>query len=202
MSYRQALDLFHPATFAFAVAYSRSASRATSSPAGTTAPTAPMPWPLPQMSRQALTRALAARGEAHLRGVAPREIVGIEPGVDDRSLEVIAEDSREQIGPQNVFGAALDDRLLVAFDGIGFLGGDEGRADIGEVEVSPSPEPPGSRRRWRGRPRARAVRRTTRGCPAEARTANASAGVTAGPRPPPRSARRRPSRSPCGRSGC
>ena len=48
--------------------------------------------------------------------VALGQAIGVETGLDDRWLQVIAEDAGEIRGPDDVGGVAVDDRLLVRFD--------------------------------------------------------------------------------------
>src|SRR6185503_14882064 len=62
--------------------------------------------------------------EVHLRRIAGRQVVGIEAGVDDRRLEVVAEHAGEQVGVDDVGGGGLDDRGLVALGGACLVGGD------------------------------------------------------------------------------
>jgi hypothetical protein len=76
-----------------------------------------------------------AAAEVHLRRVAARQRVGIEPGVGDRGPEVVAVHAGEQVGVDDVRGAAVDDRLLVRVDRVGLAGGDERRAHVREVRA-------------------------------------------------------------------
>ena len=54
--------------------------------------TTPMPWPDPQMSRHAL--APLADWKFIASGPGAGEIVGVEPGGDDRGAQIIAVDRR------------------------------------------------------------------------------------------------------------
>src|SRR3546814_13988758 len=76
---------------------------------------------------------IAARDEIHRLEVALRQIVGVEPGVDDRPAQIIAVNAGEEVRIDDVGGAAFDDAVLVAVVGILLGTGDEGAADIGEV---------------------------------------------------------------------
>src|SRR6185312_17506561 len=86
---------------------------------------------LPGLWLGALARRVGT--EAHFRGIGGRQIVGIHAGRDDRRLQIIAVYAGEQVGINDVFRGRGRDHLLVALHRIGFLGGDEGGADIGEV---------------------------------------------------------------------
>ena len=90
-----------------AASYSRF-SRATSSPPAPPALTAPMPWPQPQMSFQALLRPAVA-AELHRADVAFGQVVRVQPGVADRRLQVVAVHAGEQVGIDDVVAAAVDD---------------------------------------------------------------------------------------------
>src|SRR6185437_7858872 len=71
--------------------------------------------------------------EVHLARVALRQSVGIEAGGADRALQVVAVHAGEQIGVDDVVARALADQLLVGRGGARLVGGDERRADVGEV---------------------------------------------------------------------
>jgi hypothetical protein len=75
------------------------ARRAISSRPARTSLTAPMPWPQPQMSFQALRRVAA---EVHLARVALGQVVGVEAGVADRALQVVAVHAGEQVAVDDV----------------------------------------------------------------------------------------------------
>src|SRR5690606_7877777 len=51
----------------------------------------------------------------------------------DGGREVVAGDASEERGIDDVLRGGGDDHVLVAFHGAGFVGGDEGGADVGEV---------------------------------------------------------------------
>src|SRR3546814_7039591 len=53
---------------------------------------------------------IAARAEIHRLEVALRQIVGVEPGVDDRPAQIIAVNAGEEVRIDDVGGAAFDDR--------------------------------------------------------------------------------------------
>ncbi len=76
---------------------------------------------------------VAARGEVHLALVGLGQRVGIEAGRGDAALQVVAVHAGEEVGVDDLLAGRFDDALLVALGRVGFLAGDEARADIGEV---------------------------------------------------------------------
>ena len=76
---------------------------------------------------------VAAGPEVHLRRIALRQVFRIEAGPHDGGAQIVAVHPGEEVGVEDVVAGRLHDHLLVALLGIGFLRGDEGRADIGEV---------------------------------------------------------------------
>ena len=85
------------------------------------------------MSLPRLLVGVAAGAEIHLRGIGHRQVFRIEAGIDDGRTQIVAVHAGEQVGVDDVVGAAFGDHALVAFRRIGFLCGDEGGADIGKV---------------------------------------------------------------------
>src|SRR5690606_5192710 len=71
--------------------------------------------------------------EVHFRGVGIRQGVRVEAGLFHALGQVVAMHAGEQVGVEDVGGAAVDDHLLVFRLGVGFVGGDKGRADVGQV---------------------------------------------------------------------
>ncbi len=132
------------------------------------------------MSRHALARDEPSEPNFIAAGSMPAEIIGVETGGGDRRPQIIAVNAGEEIGVDDVGGAAVDDRLLVAGGRVGFLGRDEGRADIGEVGARGLRGENGGRRS-RSLLTGSGDRRTRRGFPGSARTATSA-----------RRARRRP----------
>src|SRR5271163_568182 len=75
----------------------------------------------------------ASGSEIHRLGLPLRESVRVEPGLDDRGPQIVAEYAGEVGRPDDVGGVAADDRLLILLDRARFGRGDKSRADIGEV---------------------------------------------------------------------
>ena len=86
---------------------------ATSSPAGSTSVTAPMPWPQPQMSFQALGLLPSPPPKLILLGSLSGRLSGSSPAARTRRLQVVAVHAGEQARVDDVVASAVDDRLLV-----------------------------------------------------------------------------------------
>ena len=75
----------------------------------------------------------AAITEIHFGRIAFRQVFRVQACRFNGIAQVVAMDAGEQVGIDNVVGAAVYDGLFIAFVGIGFIGSDEGRADVAQV---------------------------------------------------------------------
>src|SRR5690606_32014243 len=69
-----------------------------------------------------------AVAEAHLAGVALRQLVRVQPGVADAGLQVVAVHAGEQVRVDDLVRVAVHDGLLVSLARARLVGRDEGRA--------------------------------------------------------------------------
>jgi len=76
---------------------------------------------------------VAARAEIHLRFVGLRQIGRVESGGDQRRPQIVAMNTGNQIGVDDVARCMIDQHLLMSGRCICFFGGDEARSDIGHV---------------------------------------------------------------------
>mmetsp|Transcript_42313 Transcript_42313/g.99247 ORF Transcript_42313/g.99247 Transcript_42313/m.99247 type:complete len:430 (-) Transcript_42313:2872-4161(-) len=74
-----------------------------------------------------------AAAEVHLARVALGQMVRVQAGRHHRAAQVVAMHAGEQVAVDDVVAVAVDDHLLVLGARAGLVGGDEGRADVGQV---------------------------------------------------------------------
>ena len=73
--------------------------------------------------------------KVHLAGVGLGQVLRVQARRTDGRGQVISVHTREQVAVDDVVGVAVDDGLFVVIGGTGFVRGDEGRADVGEVRT-------------------------------------------------------------------